>query len=418
MNQITLHAIHKINNRIAYDFSVSEGLFDFFSGEEFVIEYPENIEQVPDSVAVIPFVCNVLPIIWITNSSLVLEEIDEAFYNCIPHVRKGYETMFPESKFLGEINADQIVPCDIAATGSSAVFFSGGLDAVHTLIRHLNESPMLVSIWGSDINYDNVSGWETVHQGIAEYSGKYNLPDVVIRSTFREFDNEAALTKAFGKQLKDNWWHGMKHGIGLLGHAAPYAYLKGISSVYIASSFCPDDGVARCASSPLTDDHVHFANAKVIHDSFECSRQDKIHNVLEYVRKTGEKISLHVCWESRSGGNCCRCEKCYRTIAGLLAEGADPVAFGFADAPDTVYDMQRSFVYGNNTAPAIIVQWRHIQNAVLKNQNKIKKGSYWKYIRWLRTLDLDNPSSWRLSFLDRVCRKINQKTRVLKSRLR
>lgn len=393
MEIIKLTEINKHNNQVKFSFSVTEGLSDYFSKIPFVIEYPENIESVPDSIAAIPFVSNVLPIVWLTDSQLQLDELDKAFYDCIPNVRNGFEQMFPESEFKGQIKVDKIVECDIASDGGSATFFSGGLDAVNTLISHFDEKPALISVWGSDIRFDNVDGWNVVHKGIADYSEKYNLPDVVIRSSFRDFDNEGALHRRYSEQLKDSWWHGVKHGIGLLGHAAPYAYLHKLSTVYIASSNCPANGLVRCSSSPLTDNHVRFAKAKVIHDGYEFSRQDKIHNVVNYVKSSGDQVSLHVCWESQSGDNCCQCEKCYRTIVGLIAEGAEPVDFGFADAHSTIKNIRKCLVDDYKNSALLQLQWTHIQKRLISNVKTLKKIPYWKYVKWLVKADLWHPET-------------------------
>ena len=67
MNVVQLREIIKNRNKVCYDFCVSENLNRFFSGKEFVIEYPDDIECVPDGILAIPFVCNVLPIIWLTD---------------------------------------------------------------------------------------------------------------------------------------------------------------------------------------------------------------------------------------------------------------------------------------------------------------------------------------------------------------
>ena len=393
MEEIVLRQINKQGNIIAYDFSVSTGLTKYFSGKPFVIEYPENMESVPDSVAAIPFVSNVLPIIWLTDSVLRLKELDQAFYDCIPNVRGGFEQMFPESVFAGQILVDRVVECDIPASGGSVTFFSGGLDAVHTLIRHLDEKPALLSIWGSDIRFENADGWEVVHRGIAEYAEKYDLSDVVIRSSFREFDNEGMLDKDFSEQLKDGWWHGVKHGIGLLGHAAPYAYLHGLSTVYIASSNCPADGHVRCSSNPLTDNHVRYGNARVIHDGFECSRQDKARDVVDYVRRTGDQVSVRVCWESQSGSNCCRCEKCYRTMVGLIAEGADPVEYGFSETRSTIQNLKKHLVCNYRNNSVLQRHWVHIQNSIIAHRSELGSHPDWKSVKWLVKADLWHPET-------------------------
>ena len=274
MEQLHLRSIRKNNCTISYEYSVSQGLSKYFSETPFFIEYPMDVSDVPDSIAAIPFVSCVLPIIWLTNSALILSELDEDFYNCIPNVKKGYEEMFPESRFLGSIQVESVVKNTTAAGGNCAMLFSGGLDATQTMVSHLEECPHLISIWGSDIRYDNQDGWNAVYSHIADTAQRYCLPSAVVRSSFRAFDKEGLLDHDFSTQLRDGWWHGVKHGMGLLGHAAPYAFLKGLSSVYIASSNCPLDGQVRCASHPSIDNHVRFCGCQIVHDGYQFSRQD------------------------------------------------------------------------------------------------------------------------------------------------
>lgn len=400
MEKIILNGIKKDKNTIEYNFSVSDGLTKYFSGKPFVIEYPENITSVPDSVCAIPFVCNVLPIVWLTDSELILSEIDKAFFDCIPEVKKGYETMFPESIFAGKITAERIVKCTEKAKEKCALLFSGGLDAVSSLVSHFNEQPDLISIWGSDIRYDNTEGWNIVHKGISESSEKFNLDEIVIRSRFRDFDIENALDIDFSHQLKNGWWHGVKHALALLGHVALCAYLRGYSKLYIASSNCPADGIVRIASSPLTDNYVRFANCKVVHDGYENSRQDKVRNVVNFCRNTDNKISLHVCWESQQGSNCCLCEKCFRTMAGIIAEGADPIDYGFVYTTQTVPHMRRELIDFKKLAPDVAQrQWVHIYDGACQNLDIIKKQPYWKHIRWIVKADFSHPETIKPSFI-------------------
>lgn len=394
MEEIVLNHVSKNYNSLTFDFSISAGLKCFFSSTPFQIEYPMEITSVPDAIATVPFVCNILPIVWLTNSKLFLKSLDKSFFDCIPDIKKGYETMFPESDFGGEIIVDRIISCNIPSSEKCAAFFSGGLDAVQTLVSHLDEKPDLISIWGSDIQYDNQKGWDVVHKSIAESCKKFDLPDIVIRSSFREFDNEWALGQTFSSKLKDGWWHGVKHGIGLLGHAAPYAYLKGLSTIYIASSNCPADGPVRCASNPTIDNYVRFANCKVVHDGFEFSRQDKVRNVVQYCRANKESISLHVCWQSQSGGNCCKCEKCYRTISGIIAEGAKPETFGF-DSVNTSLSSMHHYIASVAVHERGVMrkQWTHIQKRIGENKQLIRRTKYWKHVRWILSADFYHPET-------------------------
>ena len=46
---------------------------------------------------------------------------------------------------------------------------------------------------------------------------------------------------------------------------------------------------------------------------------------------------------SQEGDNCCMCEKCYRTMAGLWAEGENPENYGFSRAYKAL-DLMRLYV--------------------------------------------------------------------------
>ena len=407
MDEIILNKIEKNKNIIKYSFCISDGYKDFFTGKPFVIEYPENIESVPDSILAIPFVANVIPIIWITNGTLRIKELDEDFYNCLPDVKKGYETMFPETTFGGKLIVDNTILTKCNTCGS-AMLFSGGLDAINTLVNHLDEQPHLLTIWGADIRYENTDGWEIVRQGIENSANKFNLHVATIHSSFREFDNESYMHHHYYEQLKDSWWHGIKHGIALLSHVAPYAYLHGLNKVYIASTNCISDDLIRCASSPLTDNYVRFNGAKVIHDGFEYSRQDKTHNVVNYVKKTGNTVAMRVCWEKQTGSNCCNCEKCYRTMAGLLAEGVNPFEYGFEKATETLPFMRACVIGQPSYYAALQAYWGHIRNRVIENKSQLVNTPYWQYIKWMEKCDFEHPKTLKMPLIFRIRRYLSK----------
>lgn len=410
MGKIKLIRINKNNNELFFEYNVSNSLKKYFTNIPFKIQYPDNIELVPDSIACIPFICNVLPIIWITDSILEVEEIDKTFYENIMYIKKGYVDMFPETDFLGKIKTNNIVDNDFCTKNNkTAMFFSGGLDSYQTLISHLDERPVLLSIWGSDIKYDNISGWEMVHNVIDNVAKQYNLEEKVIKSTFREFDAESALNRDFSKQLKDNWWHGVKHGIGLLGHVAPYSWLHNISTMYIASTYTNSHGKIRCASYPTIDNYVKFSGCKVVHDGFEYSRQNKIFNLVNYCKNNNTRIKLHVCWQSQDGNNCCKCEKCYRTIAGIWAEGENPENFGFL-MDDKFNEDMKYYLFRNlpNFSKETIELWKDIQKRLIENKRYLKYKPFYKHIRWLISIDFQNISSLKMPLNYRVRTKLSK----------
>lgn len=423
MGYIKLEKIIVHNGKLTYYFSSSEDINQFFTDTPFEIEYPENISNVPKSVLTIPFVCNVLPIIWLTDSTLFLEEIDKAFFESIPEFKSGYVEMYPNAEFKGEIKVERIVENSFTNEGRAAMFYSGGLDSASTLISHLDEKPILLSIWGSDVKYNNEKGWNLVHSAITETTERFGLEEFVFRSTFREFDNEGLLDKAFSEILGDGWWHGVKHGIGLLGIAAPFLFNRKISTMYIASSFSPKYGFHTCASAPSIDNYVKFSSCAVVHDGYEYSRQDKIHRIIRFSKVNDSFLKLHVCWESQAGSNCCKCEKCLRTICGIWSEGENPCNYGFELMEENVMDSYEIILKKANSLYLIPTFYPEIQDVALKNKHLLSKSQYYPYLKWILTTDFNHPEKIKMPLSYRMRNRLfhvsfYKKLHVVKERIK
>ena len=83
-------------NHLHIQYEVSFDLNVYFSKERvFEVEYNEDISGVPECVLVIPFVCNVLPIIWLTDATLIIPRLEKEFYESLPNVLTGYKNMSP-----------------------------------------------------------------------------------------------------------------------------------------------------------------------------------------------------------------------------------------------------------------------------------------------------------------------------------
>ena len=422
MRKITLDSIHKSSGRIEYLFSFSDELQPYFSKKPFGIDYAENIEMVPDSIAAIPFVCNVLPIMWLKDATLLIPTLDQDFHDCINKVKAGFENMYPETTFGGQLITNHIeknAPLeDETERYNSACFFSGGVDATTTVFRHIAETPLLVTLWGSDIRTGNASGWEEKQDALNSFAHNFHLPITYVRTAFRDFDSEGKMNREFRLSLGKNYWYGVKHGIGIISHIAPLIWLHHIQRVYFASSNCPEDGVkVRCASDPRIDNQLRFCGAQVYHDSFELNRQKKVRLISEFHKTHSEiPLSLHVCWESDSGRNCCHCEKCYRTMAELWIEGEDPRDYGFDYSPDVFESMYQSIALhcekmASNT-------WTYGKERLIENWKTIRKKDYAKKIKWIKSFDFKNlDRNWNRK-VDKLFRRIKYVLHRLPLKLR
>lgn len=333
MNLLRINEIKQKKNGITAAI-ITEGDKEFIETidirKKIRIEYDQDISIIPESIAVIPIVCNILPIVWLFDATLYINEIDRKFYESIEEFKKGFIEMYPYLKFAGNVRVNKIIENDHMNL-RSAVLFSGGVDAFNTFITHIDEKPDLITVWGADIDIENQKGWKPVEEHLKITSEKYGVGFQIIRSNFRKYIQEGRLDKYLDNFHRNlGWWHDFQHGLALIGHTAPLAFVNGYGNIYIASSFTASDrGHYTCASDPTIDNFVRFGKAKVIHDGYEFNRQEKIHRICQFAKNNKVNVPLRVCWESKDGENCCSCEKCYRTIMGILAEKEDPRKYGF-----------------------------------------------------------------------------------------
>lgn len=358
---------------IACNFTVEGDIKKYFNFEhDFIVDYNKEISSVPASVAVIPLIVNILPIIWLTNSVLYVKELDLDFYNSIEGIKKGYEDMHKAASFRGKVIVDALIENDNICSNSiqtCASFFSGGVDATSTLVSVLSEKPILMTLLGADININDTEGAFNIRKMLEDTKTQFGLDGYFIKSTFRLFINEGELSKEFMPIIKDNYWHGLQHGIGLIGHAAPIAFLHKLSTIYIPGTNCDSDlKDISCASDPRIDNQVKFCNTRVYHEGYQFSRQMKIRNIVSFCKSSFEFLSLRVCWISRGGRNCGKCEKCMRTIMGLLAENEDPNKFGFVYNNDTYIQIKRFLLFKSNLNEQGVVFWEAIRVRFVENE--------------------------------------------------
>lgn len=329
-NRIVIQSPVIKENKITYTYQVSgEWKEAFRTKEAFFIEYSRDISSVPESIAIVPLLGNLLPMAWVYDAEIIVPACDKDFYDSIEQFKQGYKDMYPMMQFGGKLIIDRIEENTLADQNGVAAFFSGGVDAFNTLTQHADEKPTLLTVWGSDVNLEDVEGWNRVKAHLEQTAQDFDIQFVTIKSAFRKFLDEGVLSRKVAVS-GDGWWHGFQHGLGIYCHGAPLAYALGLKHIYFASSFtAADRGKVTCASDPTIDNFVRFCGASIVHDGYEYTRQMKVHNITQFVKKTGKRIPLRVCWESEGGSNCCHCEKCWRTILALYAEGENPKEYGF-----------------------------------------------------------------------------------------
>ncbi len=400
--------IVKENNKIIIEYDFSGKWSNFLIGNSFFTSYDLDIHEVPDSIAIIPFLTNILPISWVFDLGVEVQELDKTFYDSIPGIKKGYEEMYPMLTFTGELNYSKIV--EIKNKGQhSACLFSGGVDAYCTLLRHIDEKPDIITIFGSDIELTDKNGIENVNKLNNEIANELNIKYESIYSNFREVLNYHNLYKSISKFLEGEWWHEFQHGIGIIGLVAPLSYLKSYGIVYIASSYCETQkGQYTCASDPTIDNKLKYGNTITIHDGYELNRQDKIAFICEMKKKINiPQIKLRVCWESSGGKNCCHCEKCYRTMIGIIAEKENPNNYYFdfnnENRKSMIKYLKNHLKY--NTKNGNILLYQPIQDEFNK---KYKNNECPEDLLWFKTIKIGTKDPTYYLLRKRIINKIRR----------
>lgn len=408
----------------AFKFSASASVSQYLKSDSLRVDFGADVSDVPNSVWNIIFVANFLPWAWWFDAEIQVDELDADFYDCIPSVVEGYKKMYPRWEIKGCVKANNILANHNHDANRSAAFYSGGLDAVETMLLHFDEKPDLLTLWGADISYDNEDGWAVMRDNVKSSVDLVGLENIIIKSNFRFIEKENDLHQLVLPILGDGWWHGIKHALPLLGMAAPLAYKRGYKNVYIASTHCEGMGMVTCASNPWTDNQVRFCGCSAVHDSYNHSRQDKAMTVVRECEKRRLKMPMHVCWRTQTGDNCCKCEKCYRTIAELLIEGADPVEYGFADYVKEftfkkVTKLLRRTFHAENAMGRKDLNfiWSQSKPRIKKRESILREGEYWPIFKWLLDHDLMSNKSITMPFEDRFA-SVKQRVRRMLSKIK
>ena len=289
------------------------------------------------------------------------------------------------------------------------------MDAFATLVAHAEEKPRLITLWGADVKLTDVDGWEKVKQHVLETSHKFDLASpVLVKTTFRNILNEGTL-QTLCEASGESWWYGFQHGIAIIGHAAPFAYLNRWKTVYIASTNTIKDKLI-CASDPTIDNQVRLVSTRVWHDQYEYSRQQKVQHIVEYCRTSGIALQFRVCWQSAGGCNCGYCEKCTRTLYNLLAEGGNPCNFGFEHWNKHAALHELVARHAISIMPHLCPFWSDIQDRF--HETQACKND--KLINWIYTLDVNHPLTWIMKIKQAIKQKlpiVTQGWRFIKSKL-
>lgn len=338
MNSMHVQEVRRVGrNRLEYVYTVAGEWSKYFEpANPMWVEYSQPVDGVPDSVAVLPLIGNVIVLASLMDADIYVEEIDRDFYECIEEFLGGFDEIMPDHVHFKR--RDIVRAGRIFALGGGTereenlLFFSGGVDATFSLISHLEEKPALVTIWGADIPWDREESWNQALGFNQEVADRYDLKMLTIHSNFRAAFCNDYIEEFSYALVKDWWWPAFHHSVAMMCLAAPISCGKR-RKLYFGSTYSAKDhkewGSYINASDPQVDNHVRFCGLQVVHDGYAFTRYEKVKKICEFYDSQEVKPYLRVCYHSNEGINCGICEKCARAIMSILLAGSDPRAYGF-----------------------------------------------------------------------------------------
>lgn len=195
---------------------------------------------------------------------------------------------------------------DVGEPGSgNLTFFSGGVDAVHTVVAAGEEAGKLVLVNGFDFSMD-LSQFATTRDRVGKLAAKLGHEFETVESNWIDHTRRQRIARSTSHG-------GCLVAIGHLLHPAQAT----IASSYSWACMFP------WGSHPMLDHHWTTRNVRITHASNDMSRLEKIAILAQQPGLLGQ---IWVCHKNPIA-NCGKCKKCLRTMAMLKLVNGDASAF-------------------------------------------------------------------------------------------
>jgi len=386
MNRVTVDEVTATDTTLRATVTTSGRVGRFVTDDPFVADYGVDIAAVPESLLVVPVLAHVCPVAWATGATVAVDRVDAAFLDSLRHVGQRLCEMYPSFMQGGRIVCEESVDGshDPGERAGSALLFTGGVDSTATYVRHESEQPDLISVRGWVMR--DRDRWQRNREFFADFAAERGLDAHFVESNMLSFLATPLLQAHFQRYLDGAWYSSVGHGLGLLGLCAPLTAAADIGRLYIAATHT-EEWTRPWGSHPTIDDHVQWSGTAATHDGYESTRQEKIETIADYVDRHSREITLRTCVHAEGPQNCSHCEKCYRTIVGLLLAGLDPNDHGYDYDAATVAAIRDTFDSGEKHLSAQKrYHWETLQDAAREVETIEAPGGA-ELLGWLRDAD-------------------------------
>ena len=381
MKTIWIKEININGNHVEYCLKVSDDLKKYFAPEcKMFVDFEFDISSIPESVLTVPVLSNLMQFAWLFDCLLWVKEVDRTFYACLPRIKQAFQEMYPDYTFGGSLIAAKIVDNTYPIETEAVQLFTGGVDATATFLRIRNTNPVLVDTYGwLTRKSESSSVLEADRAAIDSFARENHVETAYISSNFATFLDVKQVNKEINKKVHNTWWFGFQHSLAFLGVASIVAFYYHARNIYIASSYTFEQ-VVNCVSDPRIDNQFAVASCTTIHDGYELSRQQKVKAIVDAHINDGLNIKLRVC--SFREKNCNNCEKCFRTMLAIIAEGGDINEYGFSITTPFLIAL-KGFLHENvrELDHDHIVFWQNIITRMGENYDGLFEKEVYDYLK-------------------------------------
>ena len=384
--QIDLAKISKSDNKIQYELHIPRPLKKYFLNDSSYVQYDDIIDSrnIHNSILAIPIVSVLAPVAWAVGADVQVPELDANYLQSLKRIKEVFRSFPYPFSFTGDVCAENEFVNEFGGK-RAGVLFSGGVDSLASYLRHKQEKPDLISICGlPDIPPFEQEFRSRIHRDMLTLANHDGISAFQVKTDMLMNLNQELLTREFGV-----WWYPhVAVGLFLLSLCAPITSSRGIRTVFIASSFV-EGQEGHLGTHPSTDNIVSWADVNVVHDGYELSRQQKLRFLCQE-ENLPYLSNLRVCNETARAWktNCGNCEKCMRTIVGLLLENVDPSKCNFAIDAKTFPFFRDCFLKGRIApSPAQLFIWQDMQKHI-PDEIRIDIHGSQEFLIWLKNYDL------------------------------
>lgn len=382
------------NKKIMIYLSYSKELNRYFNDDVYYIKYDENIGNIKNDILNIPALSGVLGPSWVLGADIYVDDIDRTYLYSLHKIRDVFKEWHPSISFNGEIHYNNLTENVFHGNGWG-LLYSGGVDSTYSYYKHKTKNPHLFTIVGSEIPPNNVEYIDLLCKKYKKFAQNENVEISFIETNIRDIVNENRINSKYSKYLNYRTsWVALNIGVILTSLCAPLTVNK-ISNLIIASSYT-ESNLKPYGSHPRIDNNISWADVKIIHDEYSIDRANKIKRIKEEINKVKYYPTIRSCnyapkYYRRM--NCCKCEKCFRTITGLVLNGMDPEKFGF-DLEENFFDILKQNIIKNKYfyEDDNIWMWKNIQNNITENMKYDLPGSK-EFFEWYKYYSIPNDAS-------------------------